>query len=226
MAHRRRTNLIAAPRPRTRPRPRYAHQVAIGIRPEARPRSTSTALHEAGHACVSIWTGTKVNRVAIGRQICPGNNEIVDGYCSIEPLDVADLLVRWEAVAVARMSIIYAGPIAENLLYQLDGRCVTDDIVPPYPDEVMLEEIVSLVICSGLTDDGKPLVYEENRERLAPMIASLHSQAAELASKLIHGRLDTVLAVATALLEKGTLTGDEVRTLVLGTGRPAPEGTG
>jgi cell division protease FtsH len=189
------------------------------------------AYHESGHALVaeSLPHTDRVHRISI---IPRGIAAL--GYTLQLPTEDRYLMTRSELLD--RLTTLLAGRVAEELTFQEISTGAQDDL------ERATNIARSMVVEYGMSEKLGPMTYERGRRPLflEPAMAlsrlevseetareidcevrTLVNGAHERARKTLEAQQDTLDALAHTLLEKETVEGDELRTLIAATRRAA-----
>ena len=185
-----------------------------------------TAYHEAGHALVGIFTPGndplhKVTIIPRGRALGVTMN-----------LPERDRYSETKTEMKAKIAMMFGGRVAEELIF---GK---DNITSGASNDILqaTQKARSMVVEWGMSDKLGPLRYSENEEDvflgrsvtqrksmsdetaniIDEEIRSLVENAENHARKILKKHLKHLHALADALLEFETLSGDEVRDLIKG----------
>lgn len=172
-----------------------------------------TAYHEAGHAIVAIRTkgASPVHKATIvprGHALGMVTQIGRDDEFSISRLQM-----------LARIRVCMGGTVAEELTFGLDNVSsgATDDL------RQATEMARYMVVNCGMNDvigpqyiseESSKLMSEEMRQKVDSEVSKMLLEAKEDVRRLLTDRATELEAVARALMDKETLTGEEIETLL------------
>jgi ATP-dependent Zn protease len=166
------------------------------------------AVHEAGHAVAAVVYGLTIHGVDIRRRRLP------DGMVSMGftqcPVDAQDVAGKGEAAAKPYVVQVLAGPIAEATINPDYFRCKGSDA----HDRESARMIATIAVCEAVHRDGRVGITPEEQERNQDRIGKFLKEACEEVGNFVHQNTQTIVEVANALIERESLTGDEVAAIV------------
>jgi Peptidase M50B-like len=191
----------------------WLNEFLLNFRPKV--RKEHTCIHEAGHAVATCLLGFKLHGIEII------NNKVgFSGWNHREGDDNSE----------KEMPIFYAGTAAEILIFgkaipnHRDGRHVTDfenawrhaalitlkpNSFPREPKFIMGDYYVTPQIQPEMIPDGKTI------EQISASIAAMEEKGIVDAFNILSPHIETIKRVAAQLEQKGKLSGDEVRSLII-----------
>jgi hypothetical protein len=192
---------------------KWLNNFFLFLRPEVRKKHT--CVHEAGHAVATCLLGFNLNGIEIQHDRLGTSGWNHRGG---------------EDNSEKEMPIFFAGAAAEVLVFgkaipsYRDGRHVTDfenawrhaallnlkpDSFPREPKYVMGEYYVAPQITSDMIPEGK------THEEVSAAISAMEEKGLSEAFNILSPHIRTIKRIAAALEQKGKLSGEEVRALIL-----------
>jgi cell division protease FtsH len=173
----------------------------------------AVAYHEAGHALVSraLSTDTVVHKLSVvprGRRL---------GVAWLP--ESSDRLLYPRSVLIERMATLLAGRAAEEMIFGESSGGASDDLarVAELARRMVcdygMSERVRAVPSSGAGGTQWHLISDETQRLIDSEVSGLVEEGEELARAALAASRDALERVAGALLEKETLTMDEVEQL-------------
>jgi ATP-dependent Zn protease len=175
------------------------------------------AVHEAGHAVAAVVLGLPLEGVDI-RHRAPevAGGVTVLGFSDTGKVQLEDIAGKGEDVALPHMVLSMAGPIAEghvNRHAMRHGGQVND--------MEGARRVGAFAICPLIEGpDGRLEVTAEELQRNSDRLRVLWDRSIDDAFRLVDGHRKAIGTVAALLLERESLSGDEVAAIVNGEDRP------
>jgi cell division protease FtsH len=166
------------------------------------------AVHEAGHAVAAVVYGLTLHGVDIRRRRLP-NGMVSMGFTQC-PIDARDFAGKGEAAAMPHAVQVLAGPLAEVAFSPGYFHTAGSDA----HDREAAWMIATIAVCEPVHRDDRIGIAPGERERNRDRIDKFMEDACEEARNFVNSNTRTILGVATALLERKSLTGEEVAAIV------------
>jgi ATP-dependent Zn protease len=167
------------------------------------------AFHEAGHAVSAVILGFNLKSVDVKQRKLPGRGVSL-GFTDSGRIHVDEVDGKCEAAAMRYLIQCMSGPSAESLVNKDAFRfgAHLDDLAS-------VHRVAAAAICGTTTrPDGRREVTSEAGVLHKGRINALLSAADEAATRMIEEHVPAITRVAELLMERQSLTGDEVRAIV------------
>ena len=165
------------------------------------------ATHEAGHAVAAVVLGLDLAGVDIRRRRLPGGRVSI-GFTDCK-LNTRDVMGKGEHAAMPRLVQLMAGPLAESAV-----NPAADYGSGPSSDLEGARQVAVIAICEAVLDGTRSQIDAAEQRRNEPRIIALLDSAEVAAADLVRNYDQAITRVASLLLEREVLSGEDVADVV------------